>query len=70
MNNQTITQYGGGLNYYVTGDQRVRLTAEFLRTDFDKLTALPVASVGSTVSTTTGLNEDFDTFRMMVQLVF
>lgn len=65
VNNQVIDQYGLGLNYYVTGDQRVRLTGEYLRTEFDKATTLPV---GGTV----GLSNQtaFDTLRMMVQLVF
>lgn len=65
INDQTITQFGGGINYYVLGDQRVRLTAEFLRTEFDEPTPLAVANVA-----TSGLHEDFDTFRMMLQVVF
>ena len=63
--NQKINQYGAGINYYVSGDQRVRLTGEFLKTDFDQLATLPVAG-------TTGVTNvnDFNTFRMMMQVVF
>lgn len=64
IDNQKITQYGGGINYYVSGDQRVRITGEFLRTDFDKMATLPVAgTAGASV-------KSFDTFRTMVQIVF
>ncbi|NTV49552.1 MAG: hypothetical protein HGB32_01830 [Geobacteraceae bacterium] len=66
VNSQKIIQSGGGINYYVTGDQRVRLTGEFLKTDFDKPANLPVPG---TPSTGVALN-DFNTFRMMVQVVF
>ena len=74
VDNQKITQYGGGLNYYVTGDQRVRLTGEFLRTDFDKMANLPVPGtilgvVGQATWAGTTL-KSFDTFRMMIQIVF
>lgn len=65
VNNQKIKQYGGGINYYVTGDQRVRITGEFLKTDFDTAATLPVAG-------TTGLAsvKSYDTFRTMLQIVF
>lgn len=66
VNDQKINQYGAGINYYISGDQRVRLTGEFLKTDFDKPANLPVAG---TPSTGVALN-DFSTFRMMLQLVF
>lgn len=64
INNQTIDQYGFGLNYYLTGNQRVRLTGEYLRTEFDKPTTLPIGG-------TPGLaNQNaFDTVRMMLQIV-
>ncbi|MDD2272108.1 MAG: selenite/tellurite reduction operon porin ExtI [Desulfuromonadaceae bacterium] len=65
VNNQKIKQYGVGVNYYVSGDQRVRITGEFLKTDFDTPATLPVAG-------TTGLAsvKNFDTFRTMLQVVF
>lgn len=65
VNDQKINQYGMGINYYVTGDQRVRITGEYLKTDFDKATTLPV---GGTVGLAN--QKDFDTFRMMLQVVF
>ena len=65
VTHQIINQYGGGINYYITGDQGVRLTGEYLKTAFNTATTLPVAG-------TTGLAnaKDFDTFRMMLQVVF
>ena len=35
IDGQKVTQYGGGLNYYIKG-QNVRVTGEFLKTSFDK----------------------------------
>ena len=58
-------QYGGGLNYYISGDQRVRLTGEFLRTDFNQATQIPVAGMAALADV-----KSFDTFRMMLQVVF
>jgi len=70
VNDQTIQQIGGGINYYITGDQRVRLTGEYLRTDFDRPTRLPVAGVGSTAMVGAPMEDGFNTFRMMLQVVF
>ncbi len=64
-NHQIINQYGGGVNYYITGDQRVRLTGEFLRTDFNQATQIPVAGLAALADV-----KSFDTFRMMLQIVF
>lgn len=64
-NHQIVNQYGGGLNYYISGDNRVRLTGEFLKTDFNQATSIPVAGMGPVASMKT-----FDTFRMMLQVVF
>jgi len=65
VNHQIINQPGGGINYYVLGDNRVRLTVEYLRTDFNTPTQLPVG--GTTV--VQGV-KGYDTFRTMLQLVF
>lgn len=69
IDDQGINQYGGGLNYYVMG-QKVRFTAEFLKTEFDKLTPL----VGARVDPNTGAPLDkwkqYNTLRMMAQFVF
>lgn len=70
VDDQTIQQIGGGINYYITGDQRVRLTGEYLRTDFDRPTRLPVGGVGSTAMIGAPLQDGFNTFRMMLQVVF
>ena len=64
-NHQIIKQYGGGVNYYITGDNRVRLTGEFLKTAFNQATALPVAGMAPLQN-----QEDFNTYRMMLQVVF
>lgn len=66
-----IQQTGGGINYYITGDQRVRLTAEYLKTDFDKAMAFVVPGASSTGASGYVPNvRSFDTFRMMLQVVF
>lgn len=64
-NHQIINQYGGGINYYISGDNRVRLTGEFLKTAFNQATPLPVAGMSPVQN-----NKDFETFRMMLQIVF
>jgi len=67
VDDQKVNQFGGGINYYVLGDQRVRVTAEYLKTEFDKNTALPVSGVNPL---TPYMTKSFDTFRMMLQVVF
>ncbi len=62
--NQRIKQTGGGINYYIHG-QNVRLTAEYLKTDFDQPTNL----VGDVVGTTPKVTS-YNTYRMMLQIVF
>lgn len=68
VTDQTLKQYGGGLNYYAKG-QNVRLTFEYLKTKFDKTTGL----VGSRVDPVTFAPVDkfkqFGTFRVMFQVV-
>ncbi|MFA6958470.1 MAG: selenite/tellurite reduction operon porin ExtI [Thermoanaerobaculia bacterium] len=67
INNQTIDQTGAGLNYYIRG-QRVRLTFEYLKTEFDKETAY----IGTPIDPVTGAPldklDEYDTFRMMFQI--
>jgi len=67
IENQKIDQVGGGLNYYVKRNN-VRLTFEYLNTEFDKATPF----VGGRMDPVTGAPIDklkkYDTFRMMVQL--
>lgn len=70
---QGIKQFGGGINYYIKG-QNVRLTLEYLKTDFDKTTLLPIG-IGTGVGITNGapnpatFTDGYDTFRMMLQFV-
>jgi hypothetical protein len=68
IDKQKIKQYGGGLNYYVR-QQNVRLTAEYLKTEFDKPTPL----IGGRLDPTTGAPIDkwteYGTFRLMLQIV-
>ncbi|MFN3740831.1 MAG: selenite/tellurite reduction operon porin ExtI [Thermodesulfovibrionales bacterium] len=61
VDEQKITQTGVGLNFYIK-KQQVRITAEYLKTEFDKETGMMgIPSPGKI--------KDFDTFRMMFQLV-
>ena len=68
IDGQQITQYGGGLNYYVR-QQNVRMTMEYLKTEFDKPTGL----IGGRVDPTTFAPVDkwtkYGTFRLMLQVV-
>lgn len=73
VDGQEITQAGGGVNYYISGDNRVRLTAEYLNTDFKAAIKYPVAGLIGAGPTTSGYVanlDSFDTFRMMLQVVF
>jgi hypothetical protein len=70
INEQRIHQFGGGINYYVLGDQRVRVTAEYLYTDFNTATQLPIGGISGSISANPPLYKDFSTVRMMLQLVF
>jgi len=65
INDQKVNQYGAGINYYVTGDQRVRVTGEYLKTKFDLATTLPIGGTPGLANV-----KDFDTVRMMLQVVF
>ena len=60
---QRIKQTGGGINYYVHG-QNVRFTVEYLKTDFDTPTNLIGDAVGTTPKITS-----YNTYRMMIQIV-
>lgn len=63
---QNVQQYGFGINYYVLGDNRVRVSAQYYDTKFDKET-----KVGDYETFTKGETFDsYDSFRMMFQFVF
>lgn len=67
IDHQKIDQTGAGVNYYLKG-QNVRLTFEYLKTEFDK----PTGFVGGRVDPVTFAPVDrlseYDTFRLMLQL--
>ncbi len=65
-NDQKVTQYGGGVNFYVRA-QNVRVTGEYLRTVFGVPTELVN---GPRVGTALAKVHDFGTGRAMVQVVF
>lgn len=60
---QDITWYGGGVNYYIWG-QNLKLTAELSRTDFDK-EGVQSGPQGSNLK-----SEDFTSFVTQLQLLF
>lgn len=68
IDNQKITQSGLGLNYYVKG-QRVRLTVEYLKTEFDKPTGLIGGRVNPTTFAPLDKFESYNTIRLMLQIV-
>ena len=67
INNQTIDQSGGGLNYYIKG-QNVRLTFEYLKTKFAKETGYMGGRVDPVTFAPIDKLKEFDTFRMMLQV--
>lgn len=67
INEQTITQVGGGINYYIHG-QNVRLTAEYLDTEFGTETGFVGARVNPTTFAPLDKVKDYKTFRLMLQL--
>jgi hypothetical protein len=67
INDQQIDQAGGGLNLYLKG-QNVRLTLEYLKTEFDKETGFVGARVDPTTFAPIDKLTEYDTFRVMFQL--
>ncbi len=67
IEDQKITQVGGGLNYYIKR-QNVRLTLEYLKTDFDKETGFIGARVDPITFAPIDKLKTFDTYRLMVQI--
>jgi hypothetical protein len=67
INQQTVKQTGGGLNYYIHR-QNVRLTAEYLDTEF----GIPTGFIGGRVDPVTSAPldkvKDYKTFRLMLQV--
>ena len=67
INDQKISQVGGGLNYYIHG-QNARLTFEHLDTEFDKATGFVGARVDPTTFAPLDKVKDYRTFRIMLQV--
>lgn len=61
VDEQKITQTGAGINFYIK-KQQVRITAEYLNTEFDKETGMMGIPSPTKI-------KSFDTYRLMFQLV-
>lgn len=68
IDGQKISQTGAGINYYIH-QQNVRLTVEYLKTDFDKATGFMGARVDPVTFAPIDKLKSFNTFRLMVQIV-
>ena len=67
INDQTIKQVGGGINYYIHG-QKARLTAEYLNTEFGTTTGFVGARVDPTTFAPLDKIKEYKTFRLMLQV--
>lgn len=65
---QTVKQWGAGMNYYVMGNDKVRFTLEYYRTDYDKPTNL--ADYTDTSLTTNAKTDSYDTVTAMFMVSF
>lgn len=68
IDEQKINQMGGGINYYIR-EQNVRLTAEYLKTSFDKSTPLIGGRMNPTTFAPIDKWTEYGTFRLMMQIV-
>jgi hypothetical protein len=68
IDKQKINQSGLGINYYIKG-QNVRITAEYLKTEFDKPTGLVGSRVDPVTFAPLDRFSEYNTFRMMLQIV-
>jgi hypothetical protein len=69
IDGQKVTQNGGGVNYYIKG-QNVRVTGEYLKTTFDKQTGLVGGRVDPVTFAPIDKWTEYGTFRLMLQLVW
>ena len=67
IDQQKITQSGLGLNYYIK-EQRVRITAEYLKTEFAKPTGLIGGRVDPVTFAPLDKFSKYNTFRLMLQV--
>lgn len=68
IDDQGIKQFGGGVNYYAKG-QNIRITLEYLKTEFDKLTGLIGSRVDPATFAPVDKYKEYKTFRVMFQFV-
>ncbi len=66
--NQRIKQTGFGVNYYIK-EQRVRVSAEYLDTKFDKSTGLNGSRVDPVTFAPLDKTTGFKTFRLSLQII-
>jgi hypothetical protein len=69
IDSQKVGQYGGGVNYYIKG-QNIRVTGEFLKTTFEKATGLIGGRVDPVTFAPIDKWTEYNTFRVMLQLVW
>jgi hypothetical protein len=67
INEQTVKQVGGGVNYYIHG-QNARLTAEYSKTTFGTETGFIGGRVNPTTFAPVDTIKDYNTFRIMLQV--
>jgi hypothetical protein len=67
INEQTIKQVGGGVNYYIHG-QNARLTGEYSKTTFGTETGFIGGRVNPTTFAPIDTIKDYNTFRVMLQV--
>ena len=67
IDDQKISQVGGGINFYLKR-QNVRVTAEYLYTEFDKETGFVGARVDPVTFAPIDKLKNYNTFRVMLQM--
>lgn len=67
IDDQKISQVGGGINFYIRR-QNVRVTAEYLYTEFDKETGFVGARVDPVTFAPIDKLKNYNTFRLMLQM--
>ncbi|MBW6520390.1 MAG: OprO/OprP family phosphate-selective porin [Desulfoarculaceae bacterium] len=69
VRNQTVEQWGVGANYYVKGNDRIRFTLEYSRTNYDKPTDL-ADYTDQTAPQPHDLTDSYDTMTAMFMVSF
>lgn len=68
INDQTVEQWGIGMNYFVWGNDKLRFTLEYYRTNYDKPTNL--ADYTDQTVQPTELTDSYDTMTAMFMVSF